>query len=203
MLNDCRHLFRKKIIPRNKIRTAAVKVTEHQVMKRNSFIVALTVISICAGLSPTHAGNEGLADTSFKRDNPNLLYTTRDYYIFVPNDCYGGNLCINDFGLVMTFNIGMDSKKQVKQIGFHSADLDLYSKSTSGGNYVMQQFSNYKPVSTQDGWKVNVAFYPDKTNSTVKGVVQKCVFDGTVDGSGISGKLTFYTTTGNVDVIIN
>ncbi len=111
-------------------------------------------------------------------------------------------LCLNEFSLILRFNIGVDTRQSVKQIGFHSAYLDFNSKSSTAENYITQEFSKYSPVSTQDGWKVQITFYPDPTGSAPKGVVQKCVFDGVVQQKGVSGKLIFYLNGGTYEIAI-
>ncbi len=168
-------------------------------------IIAAIAIATSSLATPVFAGTDTptASDTAFKKTNPNLLYTTRDYFISIPDNCYEGDFCLSGFSLILTFNIGVDSKQVVKQIGFHSADLDLASKPSSAKTFVEQDFSQYKPVSSEDGWKIVLSFFPDKTNSTAKGAITKCVFDGTVGQKGVKGKVIFYTATGSTEMMIN
>jgi hypothetical protein len=168
-------------------------------------IFAAIAIATSSLATPMYAGNNTPTDTDtvFKKTNPNLLYTTRDYFISIPDNCYGDEFCLSGFSLILTFNIGIDSKQVVKQIGFHSADLDLASKPSTGKTFVDQDFSQYKPVSSENGWKLNLAFFPDKTTATAKGAITKCVFDGTVGQKGVSGKVIFYTADGTFEMTIN
>ncbi len=171
-------------------------------MNSKKAITSLWLLITCATTTTLHAGTEGSTDTSFKRTNPNLLYTTRDYYIAIPDDCYTSGLCLNEFSLILRFNIGVDSKQSVKQIGFHSAYLDFNSKATAAATFITQDFSKYSPISSQDGWKVQITFYPDQKGTAPKGVVQKCVFDGLIQQKGVSGKLTFYMAGGTYEFSI-
>lgn len=168
-------------------------------------IFAFIAMAASSLATPAFAENDTITDTdtTFKKTNPNLLYTTRDYFISIPDNCYEGDFCLNGFSLILTFNIGIDSKQVVKQIGFHSADLDLASKTSTAKFYVDQEFSQYKPVSSENGWKLNLAFYPDKTTTSAKGAITKCVFDGTVGQRSVSGKVIFYTAEGSFEMMIN
>ena len=154
-------------------------------------------------ITPLFAGPGEEADTAFKKKDPNLIYTTRDYFISIPDDCYSGGLCLSEFSLILTFNVGVDLKQNVKQIGFNSADLDFNSKPQAGKSFVTQKFPKYVPVASQDGWAVTITFYPEASASTPKGVVQKCVFDGVVQQRNIAGKLIFYMAGGTYEISIN
>ena len=70
---------------------------------------------ICSGIATQSFASENSADTTFKKDNPNLLYTTKDFYIEVPTDCYNDNLCIQNFFLILTFNVGINGNNEIKR----------------------------------------------------------------------------------------
>ena len=38
--------------------------------------------------------------------------------VYKRQDCYSTNVCLQDFSLILTFNIGMNYSQEVKQIGF-------------------------------------------------------------------------------------
>lgn len=141
-------------------------------------------------------------DSTFLRNNPNLLYTTKDFYIEVTPNCYNGNVCVKDFFLILTFNVGINGANEIKQIGFKDADIEFYSKPAAGKTYVKQTFSKYESVSAENGWNVKVIFYPDKIAGAAT-AVNKFEFSGTVKQSHISGTLTFHSAAGQSVVTLN
>jgi len=232
-------------------------------MKMKGIVVTLITTSIFSFQTLIAASPDG-ADTSFKKDNPNLLYTTRDFYINLDPDCYSSNVCLQDFFLVLTFNVGMNSSQQVKQIGFKDAALEFFSKgktektfvkqtfkkyeyvSADSSNvclqdfflvltfnvgmnssqqvkqigfkdaaleffskgktektFVKQTFKKYEYVSAEEGWNVKVVFYPDKPANAVTPAVNKFEFNGVVKQNSISGTLTFYSKTEQTVVMLN
>lgn len=156
----------------------------------------LNLLILVTGSVP--AAFAGDADTTFKKNDPSLYYTTRDFYIDVPADCYEGQVCLQDFALILTFNVGINSRQEVKQIGFKDADLEFKSKSPGEHTYVTQTFDKYRSQSQLDGWKVNVIFDPDKVAGTTAPSVKQFVFDGTVSQNHIQGILTFYLKSGEI-----
>ncbi len=158
----------------------------------------LNLMILLVGSVPIAFAADTDPDTTFKRTNPDLLYTTRDFYIDVPTDCYGGQICLKDFFLVVTFNIGMNTSQEVKQIGFRDAGVEFYSKMPAENTFRKQTFGEYSYSSQLDGWKVNIVFTPDKDGSSVPPAVKQFVFDGTVAQNQISGMLTFYLKSGEI-----
>lgn len=142
-------------------------------------------------------------DTTFQKTNPNLLYTTKDFYIEVPTNCYNGNVCVKDFFLILTFNVGINGNNEIKQIGFKDADIEFYSKTTTGKTYLKQTFTKYEHVSAENGWNVTVIFYPDKPAGSASLAVNKFEFNGNVKQNHISGTLTFHTAQGQTVVTLN
>jgi len=171
-------------------------------MKMKGIVVTLITTSIFSFQTLIAASPDG-ADTSFKKDNPNLLYTTRDFYINLDPDCYSSNVCLQDFFLVLTFNVGMNSSQQVKQIGFKDAALEFFSKGKTEKTFVKQTFKKYEYVSAEEGWNVKVVFYPDKPANAASPTVNKFEFNGVVKQNSISGTLTFYSKTEQTVVMLN
>ena len=158
---------------------------------------------ICSGIiTPTFA-NEVAGDSTFKKDNPKLLYTTKDFYIEVPTDCYNDNICIQNFFLIMTFNVGVNGNSEIKQIGFKDAKIEFSSKPMAGKTYVKQTFTKYESVSAEDGWNVKVVFFPDKAPGAATPAVNKFEFNGVVKQNRIVGTLTFYTAKGQEVITLN
>ena len=166
-------------------------------------IVATLITTTIFSFQTVFAVNPETPDTSFKKDNPRLIYTTRDFYIDLDPDCYSTNVCLQDFYLILTFNIGMNSSQEVKQIGFKDAELQFFSKNASEKTFVKQTFKKYESVSLEDGWNVKVIFYPDKPATTTAQAVSKFEFNGVVKQNSISGTLTFYSKTGQTVVALN
>lgn len=161
------------------------------------------LLFITSGIITQTFAGEIEADTSFKKNNPNLLYTTKDFYIEVPNNCYDGNVCVQDFFLILTFNVGINGNNEIKQIGFKDADIEFLSKTASGKSYVKQTFTKYESSSAENGWNVKVVFYPDKATSTSPTPVNKFEFNGNVKQNHISGTLTFYSAVGQSVITLN
>ncbi len=158
---------------------------------------------ICSGIATQSFASENSADTTFKKDNPNLLYTTKDFYIEVPTDCYNDNLCIQNFFLILTFNVGINGNNEIKQIGFKDADIEFNSKPATGKTYIKQTFSKYESVSAENGWNVKVVFFPDKPAGNYAAFVTKFEFNGSIKQNHIVGTLTFYTAKGQEVVTLN
>ena len=170
-------------------------------MKLKGTIATLITTAIISFQS-VYAINPGLPDTTFKKDNPQYFYTIRDFYVDVPESCIGNSLCLKEFYLVFTFNVGMNSAQEVKQIGFKDADLEFHSKKPADKSFVKQTFTKYESVSSQNGWVVKVTFFPDKTNSSLPASVTRCEFDGKVAAQHMSGNLIFYSGQNELSRII-
>lgn len=162
--------------------------------------ILCTMLLTVSGLALHASGTP--EDTTFKKDNPKLLYTTRDYYIEVPANCYGDAVCVQEFSLIMTFNVGINSSNEIKQIGFKNAVLEFKGKSIAGQTYKPHTFSKYSAVSSNNGYSVKVDFIPDKANGMTP-VLEKFVFTGNVTNNHISGVLQFHTKTSVAEVMLN
>jgi len=156
---------------------------------------------LCSGLLTHTFAADG--DSTFQKNNPNLLYTTKDFYIEVLTNCYNGNVCVKDFFLILTFNVGINGANEIKQIGFKDADIEFYSKTTAGKTYVKQTFTKYESISAENGWNVKVIFYPDKAPGGLATAVNKFEFSGNVKQNHISGTLTFHSAAGQSVVTLN
>ncbi len=166
-------------------------------------IIATLITTSIFSFQPVFAFSPETTDTSFKKDNPKLIYTTRDFYIDLDPDCYSTNICLQEFYLIMTFNIGMNYSQEVKQIGFKDAELEFYSKNSTEKTFVKQTFKKYESFSLENGWNVKVIFYPDKPIGSSAQAVNKFEFNGVVKQTSISGTLTFYSKTGQTVVTLN
>ncbi len=166
-------------------------------------IIATLITTTIFSFQSVYAVSPVPTDTSFKKDNPKLIYTTRDFYIDLDPDCYSTNVCLQDFSLILTFNIGMDYSQEVKQIGFKDAELLFSSKGSTEKTFVKQTFKKYESVSLENGWSVKVIFYPDKPATSTAQAVSKFEFNGVVKQNSISGTLTFYSKTGQTVVALN
>ncbi|MBC8048094.1 MAG: hypothetical protein H7Y00_14950 [Fimbriimonadaceae bacterium] len=142
-------------------------------------------------------------DTAFKKTDPNLIYTTRDYYFDLTQSTFG-NIAIKDFTMLLTFNIGVTMKDEIKQIGFKEADMDFALKQGSS-NYAIQEFTKYEHSFIQKENKIVITFYPDKTktatssktSSSSVNIIEKCTFNGVVKKQGVTGLFTFYFSSGS------
>ena len=166
-------------------------------------IVATLITTTIFSFQSVYAVSQVPTDTTFKKDNPKLIYTTRDFYIDLDPDCYSTNVCLQDFSLILTFNIGMNYSQEVKQIGFKDAELLFASKSPTDKTYINQTFKKYESVSLENGWNVKVIFYPDKPTTSAVPAVSKFEFNGVVKQTSISGTLTFYSKSGQTVVALN
>ncbi len=166
-------------------------------------LVATLITTTIFSFQSAFAFSPETTDTTFKKDNPKLIYTTRDFYIDLDPDCYSTNICLQDFSLILTFNIGMNYSQEVKQIGFKDAELLFSSKGSTDKTYVKQTFKKYESVSLENGWNVKVIFYPDKSTTAATQAVSKFEFNGVVKQNSISGTLTFYSKTGQTVVTLN
>lgn len=173
-----------------------------------SILMWLIVSSVKAANIPVYpeVQQEEVPDTSFNRNDPSLIYTTREYYFDLQPYTYG-SMVIKDFSMLITFNIGVTMKDEIKQLGFKEADMDFSIKQGSGG-FVSQTFSKYDNTFTRTGNKISITFYPDKpkTASTAKtatastsksSAVTKCEFTGVVKNAGVTGMFTFYFSSGD------
>jgi len=142
------------------------------------------------------------ADTVFAKTNPNLLYTTRDFYIEIPANCYSESLCIQDFFLIMTFNIGIDAKQVVQQAGFEGADLECSLKPEKATTFRKHTFTKYQSSVTDNGFGVIVEFTPDKINGAAPSIT-KFVFTGKMHGDSLKGMLAFHTASGITQIALN
>jgi len=141
-------------------------------------------------------------DTVFRKDNPNLLYTTKDYYIELPNDCYSDIVCLQDFFLIMTFNVGIDGSNTIKQAGYKDADMECNAKAPAGTTYKAYSFKETKHTITDDGYGVQVEFAPEKKEGAPP-YLQKFEFTGKMQNGRLKGMLTFTTPKGIIQVPLN
>ncbi|HNJ88994.1 MAG TPA: hypothetical protein PLT99_05920 [Chitinophagales bacterium] len=145
---------------------------------------------------------EVLEDTSFQRTNPKLLYTTRDYFVNIPDNCMSDELCVKDFSFILTFNVGINTAQEIKQIGFKEADLDFMGKTAAAQTYKPHTFTKYTSSSTNNGYSFTIDFIPDKAEGKMP-VIEKFVFSGTITSGNLSGIMRFQTKNGVVEVPLN
>lgn len=142
-------------------------------------------------------------DSGLKKTDPNLIYTTREYFFNLqPIDL--GNMYVKDFNMMLIFDIGVTMKDEVKQIGFKEATMDFNAKQ-GGGAFSALKFSKYITDFNTATRKIILTFYPDKPKSTqTKQPVTKCIFNGIVKKAGVTGLFTFYFPNGETqDVEFN
>ncbi|MEZ5013370.1 MAG: hypothetical protein R2794_03700 [Chitinophagales bacterium] len=162
-------------------------------MKRKKILPAV----ICLYISAAASAENNAPDTSFKRSDPSLLYTTREYFIDISDDCYGNVVCIQDMFMLVRFNVGIDRSQTIHQIGFKNVDLSFEAKAPMATSYTKYATTKCTSKSTQNGWNVFLEMYPGQAGS----LVQKCTFDAKVEQHHISGILTFYMQDGTTSVI--
>jgi hypothetical protein len=104
--------------------------------------------------------------------------------------------------MLLTFNVGVTEKNELRQISFKKAVLDVSAKDISETTFAVQNFDQHEFTFNEPAKQISVTFLPDKTALTP--VIQKCVFDGVIRESGITGELTFFMQSGEpVKVVIN
>ena len=137
-------------------------------------------------------------DTTFRRTDPSLIYTTREFFFDAPAGTYGDKIFIKDFEMILVFNVGINSRNQIKQIGFKKAILDFNVKGSSSPGFATQKFSKYNSEFSDATSTVKLTFFPDRASkSSVSPEVQKCIFNGTVHDNGVTGDMLVFTPAGD------
>ena len=161
--------------------------------------VLISALSLLAGLNHARAGN---ADTAFQKTNPNLLYTTKDFYIELPANCYGDAICVQDFFLIMTFDVGIDGTNTIRQAQYKNAEMECSAKTAAGTTYKKYDFKESKTTITDNGYGVVVEFLPVTTTGW-QPYLQKFTFSGKMQGESLTGMLSFHTPKGISEVALN
>lgn len=164
--------------------------------KISNFLCALTFMSTAV------AAQAETGDTTFRKDNPNLLYTTKDFYIEIPTNCYSEVVCVEEFFLILTFNVGIDGSNTIRQAGYKDGDMECNAKAPAATTYRAYSFKETKHVITDNGYGVQVEFAPQKTDGAPP-YLQKFEFTGKMQNGALKGMLTFTTPKGVTQVPLN
>jgi len=164
-------------------------------------MLPLLISAVCVMTGSTLA-IAGTADTTFQKTNPNLLYTTKDFYIELPNDCYGDVVCVQDFFLIMTFDVGIDGTNTIRQAQYKDADMECSAKATAGTTFKKYDFKESKSTITDNGYGVVVEFLP-VTTAGAPPYLQKFTFTGKMQNGSLKGMLSFHTPKGISQVALN
>ena len=148
-----------------------------------------------------HAMADNPVDTTFDRSNPKLLYTTREFYVDVPAGCYSNQLCLQDFFMIVQFNVGIDAGNVVRQAGFRTAELECMAKTIKGTTYQKFTITEFTSTITDNGFGVIFEGVPDAT-AAKSGALQKFSFTGRMNGNSLSGVLQFHTPGGIMQVTL-
>ncbi|MFN0274889.1 MAG: hypothetical protein ACKVPJ_04025 [Chitinophagales bacterium] len=150
-------------------------------------------------------------DTGLKKTDPSLIYKKQDYYFDLQPYTANG-ISIKDFLFILTFDVGVTMKQEIRQIAFRDADMSFSLKFGSSSPYAQQKFSKHTQTFSEKDRKILITFIPDKSSSTnsaskssaTKNSITKCEFSGVVKNNGAEGTFTFYFTNGeNIPVLFN
>jgi hypothetical protein len=142
-------------------------------------------------------------DTGLIRTDPNLIYTSKEFYFDMQPYSYG-NTSIKDFIFILTFHVGVNLKEEIKQIAFKNANMHFALKVGTSA-FVTQTFTQYTQTFTDVDRKITITFIPDKpkaattakTPTAKTSAITKCVFSGTIKNKGADGVFTFYFSNGD------
>lgn len=164
-------------------------------------LIWLVAFSVKAGI-PVQAETPGYCslDTGLKKTDPSLIYKKQDYYFDLQPYSANG-IYIKDFLFILTFDVGVTMKQEIRQIAFKNADMSFNLKLGSN-SYLQQKFSKYTQTFSDKDKKIFITFLPDKTatasstKTTTKNSITKCDFSGVIRNGGAEGTFTFYFASG-------
>ncbi len=127
-----------------------------------------------------------------------VIYTHRDFYFDVLPDCWDGIGCIDNFKLIITYNIAVTDNDIIKDADFSSGLLEFNSKRDKSGQLLKQYFKISEKVFNREGYKTQITFVPDLSKyGKSKPVFSKCIFKGYLKPKGgCAGTFYFYTPSG-------
>lgn len=131
-----------------------------------------------------------------------LIYTTRQYYFDISDGCLSDELCVSSVSLIITMDVGVTMKDEVKKAAFRKAELNFLGASGPSGQWQKVECPEYAHKYDSGTMKVEIRFAPDYASEVASRPVTACVFNGIVrEKGGIAGQLSFTLPSGRNELI--
>ena len=102
-----------------------------------------------------------------------LIYTSRDFFFHIGTGCPQESVCLDEFQMILTFDIGVTMQDEIKEAAFREADLSFVAKPNSTGTF--RPFAVERVESDFDAANrsVDLTFYPELSQGSSPSSVLK------------------------------
>ena len=64
-----------------------------------------------------------------------LIHTTREFYFDMQDGCPTEGFCLEDFSMILTFDVGVTMQDEIREADFKDADLSFWGKTKIRSDY--------------------------------------------------------------------